>query len=159
MNKKVLIIVGVVILLLLGGGGYYVLSSGKASQEKPEQKPIIQDEVIESIISSDLGFKLMLRPDNKAIKFEITNIKDIETVDYEISYTKEVNGEKVPEGLIGTAKKVGDIITLKDPDYREFGTCSSGHCRYDKVVSPVKVILKILKTNGKTYKSEESIEI
>ncbi|MDO8658586.1 MAG: hypothetical protein Q7K55_07620 [Candidatus Levybacteria bacterium] len=159
MDKKVLIIVGVVVLLLLGGGGYYVLSSNKASQEKPEQKPIIEDEVIESITPSDLGFKLILRSDNRAVKFEITNIKDIETVDYEISYTKEIDEEKVPEGLIGTAKKVGNIITLEDPDYREFGTCSSGRCRYDRVVSPVKVTLKILKTNGKTYKSEESISL
>ena len=133
MNKKVIITVAVVVLLFFVGGGYYILSAGKSAPKNTEPKPQVQEEV-KSISPSDLGLKLILRPDKKAITFEIDNAKDIETVDYEISYTKEVNGEKVPEGLIGTAKKVGDIITLKDPDYREFGTCSSGHCRYDKVV-------------------------
>ncbi|MCL5020042.1 MAG: hypothetical protein M1426_06225 [Patescibacteria group bacterium] len=155
MDKKVIIIVGVVVLLLLGGGGYMVLSKNSAS--KPAPTPVSQEEeTVQDISSKDIGLKLEFRPDKKAIRFVIDNASDIQTVDYQISYTKEVNGENVPEGLIGDAKPEDGKIEIK---YRELGTCSSGVCRYDKVSSPIKVTLKVTKTDGKVYKAEDSIEI
>lgn len=155
MNKKVIIIVAVVVLLLLGGGGYMVLS--KNATAKPTPTPVAQEEeVVQDISPKDIGFKITLRNDNKAVKFEIDNASDIATVDYQISYTKEVNGEQIPEGLIGDAKPENGKIETK---YRELGTCSSGVCRYDKVVSPIKVTLKVTKSDGKVYKAEDSIEI
>lgn len=157
MNKKVIIIISVVILVLLGGGGYYILSSNKQTAKPASQtQPVDAEEVLEPISPADLGLKLSLRNDKKAIKFVIENAKDIENIDYQISYTKDVKGEKVPEGLIGEAKPENGIVEIK---YREFGTCSSGTCRYDNVVSPIKVTLKIQKSNGKMYKSEDSIEL
>ncbi|MBI2622684.1 MAG: hypothetical protein HYW64_01140, partial [Candidatus Levybacteria bacterium] len=118
----------------------------------------ISEQVIPTVLPADLGLALMLRSDKKALKFEITNIDGIESVDYQISYTKEINGEEVPEGLIGEIKvKPGDKkIAI---DYREFGTCSSGVCRYDKVVSAIKLTLKIVKTDGKVLQAEDSIEL
>lgn len=154
-EKKMLIIICVVVLLLLGGGGYLVLS--KTSSVKPTPAPIAEEEeIVEEISPKDIGLELILRPDKKAVKFLIANASDIETVDYQISYSKEVDGEEVPEGLIGDAKPEDGKIEI---NYRELGTCSSGVCRYDKVVSPIKITLKITKTNGKVYKAEDSIEI
>ena len=155
-NNKLIIIVGVIILAVLVSGGYFVISSNKQSSNKQAQTPQIQDEAAEPISAKEIGLKLTIRDDKKAIKFSIENATDIESVDYQISYTKEVKGEEVPEGLIGEAKPEDGKIEIK---YREFGTCSSGTCRYDTVVSPIKVTLKIVKTNGKVYQTEESIEI
>lgn len=160
MNKKAVIISAVAVLILLGGGGYFVLSSkNKPAGQNPKniQTPLEEEEQSAIEISVDeIGLVLTLRPDKRAIKFVIENASDIKSVDYEISYTKEVSGESVPEGLIGEATSEGGKVAI---NYREFGTCSSGTCRYDKVVSPVKVTLKIVKTDSKIYKAEKSIEL
>lgn len=158
-NKKLVLVLGAAALIVvLFGIGYYFLSSQKTAQNSSATPPEILEQVIPTILPSDLGLKLILRSDKKALKFEITNIDGIESLDYQISYLKEINGEEVPEGLIGEVKvKPSDKkIAI---DYREFGTCSSGVCRYDKVVSPVKVTLKIVKTDGKVLQAEDSIEL
>lgn len=158
-NKKLMLAIGGLVLLIILGVSYYLLSSQKsASQNTSAVPPEIQEQVIPTISPSDLGLKLMLRSDKKALKFEIANIDDIESLDYQISYLKEINGEEVPEGLIGEIK-VKPFDKKIAIDYREFGTCSSGVCRYDKVVSPVKVTLKIVKTDGKVLQAEDSIEL
>lgn len=159
-NKKLVIILGAAVLIVvLFGIGYYFLSSqNSASQNTSAVPPEIQEQVIPTILPSDLGLKLMLRSDKKALKFEITNIDGIESLDYQIAYLKEINGEEVPEGLIGEIK-VKPFDKKIAIDYREFGTCSSGVCRYDKVVSPIKVTLKIVKTDGKVLQAEDSIEL
>lgn len=158
-NKKILFGIGALVLLIVLGAGYYFFFFQKStSKDVSEIPPEIQEQVIPTILPSDLGLKLMLRSDKKALKFEITNIDGIESLDYQISYLKEINGEEVPEGLIGEVKvKPGDEKI--EIGYREFGTCSSGVCRYDKVVSPVKVTLKIVKTDGKVLQAEDSIEL
>lgn len=158
-EKRIAIILGAIVLIILLSAGYYFLFFQKSASKDVSEIPLeIQEQVIPTILPSDLGLKLMLRSDKKALKFEITNIDGIESLDYQISYLKEINGEEVPEGLIGEVK-----VKPRDEkiaiDYREFGTCSSGVCRYDKVVSPVKVTLKIVKTDGKVLQAEDSIEL
>lgn len=160
MNKKAVIISAVAVLILLGGGGYFVLSSNNkpvGQNQNSAQLPLEEEEQEAIEISpDDIGLVLSLRPDKRAIKFTIENASDIKAVDYEISYTKEVGGEEVSDGLIGEALTEGGKVEI---NYRELGTCSSGTCRYDKVTSPVKVTLKIVKTDNKIYKSEKSIEL
>ncbi len=157
-NKNILIVAVVGVVLVLGIVGYLLTNSGlsKPQPETASETSIEEELVIPTIDPSDLGLTFVLRNDKKAAKFEIVNGKDIENVEYQLSYTKEVNGEEVPEGLIGEAKPKGDTVSIA---YREFGTCSSGTCRYDKVVSPVKLTLKITKTDGKVYQSEETIDL
>lgn len=154
-NKNVTIIIIVFALILATLGGYFVLSKNTA--KKPIASQAQEEEVVPTILPDDIGLKTTLRDDKKAIKFEI-NAKDVESVEYQISYTKEVNGEQVPEGLIGEAKAVSgeDKIQIK---YREFGTCSSGTCRYDKVVSSVKILLKLTKKDGRVFQSEKTVEL
>lgn len=155
-DKKIIIGVVIIALLLLGSGGYFILSKNKTGKPAVAPAPFIEEEEIEEIQAEDLGFTLELRPDKKAIKFTLANAKDVESVEYQISYNKDVDGEEVPEGLIGEAKAENGKVEI---DYREFGTCSSGTCRYDKVIFPVKVTLKIVKTDGKVYMSEKSIDL
>ena len=160
MQNKKIVIGGIIIALLviLVAGYYFLFSQKSASKDVSEIPSEISEQVIPTILPSDLGLKLLLRSDKKALKFEITNIDDIESLDYQISYLKEINGEEVPEGLIGEIK-VKPFDKKIAIDYREFGTCSSGVCRYDKVISPIKLTLKIVKTDGKVLQAEDSIEL
>lgn len=158
-NNKGIFIGGIILFtIFIIGVSYYFLSSQKSAQNTPAVPAEISEQVIPTVLPADLGLALMLRSDKKALKFEITNIDGIESVDYQISYTKEINGEEVPEGLIGEIK-VKPLDKKIAIDYREFGTCSSGVCRYDKVVSAIKLTLKIVKTDGKVLQAEDSIEL
>lgn len=154
-QKNVLISAIIVLVLLILGSGYYFFFP-KATKPQEPTSPVIEEEIIPTITADALGLEFVLRKDKKAAKFTIMNAKDIESVEYQISYLKEINGEEIPEGLIGEAAPEDGEVSI---DYREFGTCSSGVCRYDKVVSPVKLTLKITKTDGKVYSAEETITL
>lgn len=156
-DKKIITSLTVLLICLLGGG-YYFLSSNSKPNAKPVSIQQQEEEVIPTIVPSGLGLKMFLRSDKKAMKFEIENGKDISLIEYQISYTKEINGEEVPEGLIGEAKPEEGSSKISI-DYREFGTCSRSVCRYDDVVSAVKLILKITKTDGKVFSTEDSLSL
>ena len=64
----------------------------------------------------------------------------------------------MPEGLIGEIIN-SDESTSLSTSYRELGTCSSKVCRFDVVVSPVRLILKVTKTDGKVYQVEDSLSL
>src|SRR6185312_15649445 len=97
-----------------------------------------------------IGLQIAFRSDNKALKFSINKTQGITDVEYTISYTADQKGQQVQQGLIGqiTPDSTQSVWTT---NYREFGTCSSGVCRYDSVVSPITLTLKITKTDGKVY--------
>lgn len=156
MKKNKNLLIGIVVaLLVLMGIGVYIVSSKKAPAQTPAET-VIEEEVVETISPADLGLTFTARPDKKAVKFALANAKDISLVEYQISYTKEISGEQVPETLIGDAKPdaSGNIAI----DYRELGTCSAKVCRYDVVVSDIKLTLKVVKAN-KTYQSETSLSL
>lgn len=156
MNNVKLLLGAVIVLVVVSIGGYFIL--GKKESKTQTTSTQIQEDVVRTISPEELGLTVTLREDKRAIKFSIENAGDIATIDYQISYTKEINGEEVPEGLIGQVEvdPTDDTVGI---NYREFGTCSSGVCRYDKVVSSVNLTLKIIKQNGKTYSLEETIEL
>ena len=54
-----------------------------------------------------------------------------------------------------------DPILLDGKPYShevKFGTCSDV-CHYDKGVNNIKIILKIVRTDGKLYQSEKTLEL
>lgn len=153
-NKNAMVGIGIAAAIILIGG--YFLFANKTS--KPSQvTPIVEEEKVETLMPEEIGLEVQVRSDSKAMKFTITKPNGITAVDYQISYTKEINGEEVPEGLIGQVEVNGgeEELGIK---YREFGTCSSGTCRYDKVVSRVLLTLKVVK-DGKTYSVEKTIDL
>lgn len=153
-NKNLLILVGGLILALLIGG--LVFFGGRTGTEESTSQ--VQKEEFPTISNEELGLVFTLRSDKRAAKFTINKVDDIELVEYQLSYTKEIGGEEVPEGLIGEvrAEKGDKILGI---DFREFGTCSSGVCRFDKVVSDIKLILKITKSDGKIFQAETSAKL
>lgn len=154
-QKKLYLIIAAVIIVLLGGaGGYYLMA------QKQQEAPAAQNQGPQVyVLSPDaIGLVIAFRDDKKAMKFTINNTKDITAVEYTIAYTANQKGQDVQQGLIG------ELIPDKSQsswstNYREFGTCSSGVCRYDTVVSPVTLTLKVTKTDGKVYQVVKTVTI
>lgn len=147
----------VVAVVLIGVGVFLFLNSKKLSTQ---QIPAFNDQTQQVLTLSpdSIGLSIAFRSDNKAMKFSVGNANGINSIEYQISYTKNVKGQDVPEGLIGTVDmNPGDQTA--SIGYREFGTCSSGVCRYDNVDSPVKLTLKIVKSDGKIYQVEKTVTI
>lgn len=155
-DKKILIAVVAVIILLLGGG-FFVM--GMKQTAPTESMPAEEDLTVQTLSPESLGLNLEFRKDGKAAKIIVVNAKGIKAIEYQISYQKNQEGEDIPEGLIGDI----DMSQLNggkvETDFREFGTCSSGTCRYDNVTSPIKITLKITKDDGKVYQSEKTFEL
>lgn len=152
-DKKLIVAVVIIVVLLLGAGGYFAFgrNTNKTNQ------PVAIEEEIQEISPEDLGLEFTARNDGKAVKVAITKPEGISAVEYTISYTREENGEELPEGLFGEME-IEPGTDIIETEYRELGTCSSGVCRYHKVVSPLELVLKITK-DGKIYQAQETLEL
>ncbi len=151
MKNKNLIIFLVVGLIILVGAGVMLLSSNKKAPVQIEQIP--QEEKITTMKPEDVGLTLTASSGNKKVILEVANTKDISGLDYELSYTSKGN---IPRGVIGHI----DIKVAGKPATQEItlGTCSDV-CHYDQDVSNIKLILKVVKTDGTTSKVEKSLEL
>lgn len=154
-NNKILLLIVILILILLVGGGYYILIGSKNSSTNQTAQAIPTPEVIPTLNPEDLGLKLTARSDGKAVKFEITNIKDIESVEYELTYLAKGD---IPRGTIGTVE-IKPTDTKIETKYLDLGSCSSGKCKYDEGVTSVKLVLKITKKDGNVYSAEKSLDL
>jgi len=157
-DKKVLSAIIVFIVLLLVIGGIFVFTRGGDDTDNDSSNPIIGDSSnLPSLDPDEIGMVVTVRKDGKALMFELTKADDIELVEYTIEYEKDIDGERVPEGIFGLMNIGEDGRT--DTDFREFGTCSSGKCRYDEVVSDVTIILKITKVNGDEFQVKKVVKL
>jgi len=153
-NRKLIAAVAVFLVLIVLGGVFF-LTKNKTSP-LPEDK-ITEDSGLPKLTPEDIGMVVTVRADGKALMFKLTKASDIERVEYTIEYEKEIEGETVPEGIFGEMNIGQDGRT--DTDYREFGTCSSGVCRYDDVVSDVTIMLKVTKKDGKDYEVKKVVKL
>lgn len=147
-NQLYLLIAAIVVIVVLVGTGAWFLGQKKTTQQAPAAMD--QTQQVQELSPASIGLAIAFRSDNKAMKFTVGNAAGINSIDYQIAYTKEINGQQVQDGLIGTVNmNPGDATA--GIGYREFGTCSSGVCRYDTVVGTITLTLKIVKSDGKTY--------
>ncbi|MDO8621235.1 MAG: hypothetical protein Q7R31_03055 [Candidatus Levybacteria bacterium] len=154
-NKKLIVVLGVSIVLVLAGGGYFLLS-GKNTAPAPttsatSQVQDVSEQAIPTLTPSDLGLSLTANSNTTKVTMVLTKTSDVSTIDYELSYTAKGD---IPRGIIGQVivkpgKSVSQEITL--------GTCSDV-CHYDQDVTGINLVLKITKTNGKTYQVEKSLD-
>jgi hypothetical protein len=147
-NLIVILVIGLVVLVGLG----ILIFSGK----KPAPAPVAQtpsEDVVSTMKPEEIGLTLTMSKDNKKVVFEIANTEKLTSLDYELSYTSKGD---VPRGAIGhidikqAGKTVEQDITL--------GTCSDV-CHYDQDVSNVKLILKVVKTDGSVSQVEKSLDL
>ena len=149
-NKKIITFLAIGAIILIGGG-IFILSSNKKPAPVIEQVP--QEEQITIMKPEEIGLSLTTSIDKKKIILEVANTKDITGLDYELSYTSKGD---IPRGVIGhidikqEGKRVLQEITL--------GTCSDV-CHYDQDVSNIKLILKVVKTDGSTSQVSQSLAL
>ncbi len=145
-NKKVYAAVAVFVLLALAGGVFLFMRH----QSTPvDDGSMLSTQNLPTLSPEAIGMVVTVRPDKKAVKFELTKAGDIKHVSYEIHYNKKLDGQKIPEGFLGEMNIAEDGITKTD--YWPFGSCSSGTCHYDEGVSDVTIKLVVTKKDGKTY--------
>ncbi len=154
--KKNKIIVGVivVIILVIAGAAVFLLPKGSTQNGGEEQ----QLQNVKQLQPEDIGLTLQLSSDKRNVNMKITKLEGIKSIEYELDYTAIVTEEgetnEVPRGVLSTIDVNGDSEIDKDV---LLGTCSSGTCKYDKVTSDIKLILKLTYENGDVASVETSI--
>ena len=155
--RKNKLIVGLVLFVVLILGSFliynYVRSQNSPSGLFEEEKQVKQ------IDSSEIGLELSLRSDKKAVIIKATKIGGIKSFEYELTYDAEVteDGETVvvPRGAVGELTIRGGVAQAEV----DLGTCSANVCKYDKVVSNIKVVIKVNFENGEIGAVEDMISI
>lgn len=155
MNKNWIIISVIVLIVLLLGGGVFLLSRNNSSQQTNAQPTVAQEQQATVLKPEDIGLTLTKAtytkksPPGPALHMEITKLDGISSIDCEIHYTRTNDtGDDQQEGLLCNIDvKPGMSSTSQD---FPFGTCSDV-CHYHKNVRDVEAIVKVTKTDGKTY--------
>lgn len=156
-DKKILGIVGVLIIIVILAIGAFVIFGNKTGSTDDADDGMSTSGLPE-LSPEDIGMVVTVRDDNLALKFELTKADDIEHVEYTIEYDIETeDGGITGQGIFGEMKIGEDGIT--ETDFREFGTCSAGKCRYDTVVSDVTITLKVTKTDEKDYQVTKVVKL
>ncbi len=154
-DKKVIgaVIAAIVILLLVVVGALAL--KGNSSNNDDDSMDIGAD--LPELSPEDIGMEVTVRDDGRALMFELTKADDIKKVEYTIEYEAETDEGTANQGIFGEMNIGEDGITKTD--FREFGTCSAGKCRYDKVVSDVTINLKVTMNDGKEYQVQKVVKI
>ncbi len=159
-TRNGMIALGAIALLVLISG--YLLFAGKPKAVKEE---VAQDQTVQTITAEELGLKLTAKPDGKAVKFEISKLSGIKTLEYELTYEADSTAQeqseggepRVQRGITGEAE-IGSESTFES-EWLDLGSCSKNVCRYDSGVESVSLTLKIGKNDGKILQAEESLEL
>lgn len=156
-NKKLLgIIIGVIVLLLVVGGAVFAFK-GHSSSSSDSTDSMMDTTSLPTLQPEDIGMVVTLRKDNKAVMFELTKADDIKHVEYTIEYKAKTDEGIANQGILGEMNIAQDGITKTD--FREFGTCSAGKCRYDNIVSDATITLKVTKKDGKDYQVVKVVKV
>lgn len=154
-NKNMLFVGAVLVLLVFVGLFVTQTKKSVASKDKTSNENVLPD--VEILPTVDSTVKVDLKADAKKQEVNLT-VNDVpsgtESIEYELSYDADVDGEHVPKGVIGTIEFDG-----KEPVERKItlGTCSSGTCKYDKGVSKIKAALKFTGSYGSQLFEEEFV--
>lgn len=147
MNKKYLIVAGAVVLVLLGG--YFLFFANKSSNENA---PTVAEQNIPTISAESIGLTLKPGSDGKRVIMTVTKTNDIDSLDYELSYTSKGD---IPRGVLGHVDvKKGQTATADI----YLGTCSNV-CHPDTDVKNIKIIVKVNKSDGKVFQAEAKTEL
>src|SRR3989344_5288111 len=161
MKNKNLIVIGVIVILVIVGGGYFFLSSKNESDPR-DTEPVAVEETIETLSPEEIGLELSTTNNDREVVISISKPEGIDTIEYELTW-----GAKVKDSSSGELLDVVHGISTEEPielngkPYETeivMGSCSDV-CHYDTGVNNIKIVLKVVKTDGKIYQVEETLEI
>ena len=171
-NSKVLggVIVLLVVLILGGGLWYFIAAKSSSNQANQSQENSLggQTQTIGTLSPSDIGLQLVLRSDNKAVKFIANKLGGVKSLEWNFTYQADIplsdqnqynQGQKVTQEFGSDSPVILNGKTSYESQFRELGTCSSGVCRYDSGVTSVQLEMKVTKLDGSIYKVDDSINI
>lgn len=170
-NRNILIgaIVVLVVVIILGGifllAGHNQAASSTASDSSQTGS---QEQTVGTLTPADIGLQMVLSPDDKKIKFTADKLDGVKTLEWNFTYDADIPasdqtadnaGSKVTQEF-GSDQPVNVVgkISYESP-FRELGTCSSGHCRYDTGITSVSIVMKVTKTDGNVYQIKDSISM
>ena len=136
-----------ILIVLLGG--YFLFFANKSSNETT---PTIAEQNIPNISADSMGLSLKPGSDGHRVIMTVTKTDDIDSLDYELSYTSKGD---IPRGVLGHVdvkkgqKATADIY---------LGTCSNV-CHPDSDVKNIKLVVKVNKTGGKVFQAETKTEL
>lgn len=159
-KKKTILIPLILVVVLALGFGFYTLILGKSSNKVGNQAQ--QEQVVKQIKAEDIGLSLTPKDDKKTVVMKVTKLSGISSIEYEVSYNAEVTEEgqtnTIPRGVVNSPI---EVKPGQDEVSREItlGTCSRNVCKYDKVVSDIKFVIKVNYSNGEVGSLEQSISL
>lgn len=140
--KKGLIIFLIVlgVLVILGVGGFFLFKAKKPAEEGiPTPKP--EGVLIEVPLEEQPYVVLIPRADGKEFTMEISNIKDANTIEYELVYLSQ----GLSRGVVGAINLNGETTISRK---LLLGTCSRNVCKYDEGVEEGTLTLRLRGAGG-----------
>ena len=138
MKNKNVLVTGIIVLVLVIGGFLLTSRGGDSSKKTVNDTSTLPDNKVIPTVDSSVVVTLTA---DKLLHEAVLSVENYPAgttgIEYALSYDASVDGENVPKGVIGDLKlesgatKVSKQVTL--------GTCSSGTCKYDKILSKVTV--------------------
>ncbi len=162
-NKSVKIVLGVVLVIIVLVGGYFMLAKRSKTTTEPTDQQ--QQEIVQKLSPDDIGLTISANATNKGVKFAISKLDGIKSIEYQVTYEADSTaaeqsegGEaRVQRGITGEAKLTSS--SSYESPWLDLGSCSKNICRYDTGVKSVSLMLKIVKSDGKTYSVEKSLTL
>lgn len=155
-NKTTYLIIGTILIVLLGIAGFLIFSSQNNSQTSI---PTNNSQEVKKLTPEDIGLTLTPEKGGKAIEMDITKLDGVKSIEYELSYDAEETSEGetaiVPKGVAGSAIEVKNGEPIRRT--LDLGTCSRNVCRYDKVQSDVKIVIRVNYKDGLVGSVETSL--
>lgn len=159
MNQKTIIIILAVVAIIVLGGGYYVYAKNSSSQKHVQPTPADTSDVVPTLAPEDIGLALKESDSGKfaghGVVMTISKLNGISSVECEFTYIANTGSDNLPRGGICKSVTVKSGDTQIQQEY-PYGTCSNV-CHFDSDVSAVKMIVKVTKTDGKTYEVTKSL--
>ena len=163
-NKKLPIIIAAsAILLIIVIGIFFLFTKSKPNTNELDENIT---ESIGTLTPQEIGLSLVTSSENKRVKVIIEKVKDIKSLEYDISYDADIPaselapGEesgKVERGFSDEAiMKVGQL-KYESKDF-DLGSCSRNVCRYDTGVNEVRIVMKVVKKDNKIFEVKDSIQ-
>jgi len=141
MKKIIFIILIVLLVLLLGIGGIFVLRGRRLAKPISPTPGGKEEAVLEISLSERPFVTLTPRNDGREFTMEISQIKNTDTVEYELVYLSQ----GLSRGVIGSIDLNGQTSISRK---LLLGTCSRNVCKYDEGIEEGTLTLRFRGANG-----------